>query len=587
MRKSSIAFFVAFGLAACLSLVMVVAGRLASGPMSVPVSRGHVLAVRLEGAFPDHDPNAALNELLGVPSLTLQEVVRALDRATEDPAIAGIQLTVGPLDTGWARAQELREALVRFRESGKPVHAFLETGDDGTYFLASAAERIRLVPSSTLMLDGIGADVAFWAGTLEKVGVRADLEQIGPYKNAADVMKRTSMSDEHRESMTSLLDGLFGELVGALSESLERSPEDVRALVENGPYSAQSALKAGLVDALGYVDETAAELDSAIGRELPRMKLDRYARQHARGTGGSGIAIIHCSGVIASGESAEGFMGSGTLGADTIAQAIRDARRDGAKAIVLRVDSPGGSATASDVIWRETMRTREAGIPVVVSMSDVAASGGYWIAMGADHVVAEPTTITGSIGIYGGKYVLEGLNQLVGLRVEAVERGPNSGMMSSRQPFTEEQRRWLQEELHSVYRLFIERTAEGRGFDSPEDVDRIAQGRVWTGRQALELGLVDELGGLREALAEACERAGLPAEAGHAPRTYPRAPTLFEMLREGGPMALASALARASIASETARVLPPEAAALRQAAAALRSLEGGVVALSPVRVQAR
>ena len=586
MKRSTKGFLVAFSAASMLSLLLIAAGRL-STVGSVGSTSRQVLTLRLEGAFPDVDPNAPINELLGVRVITLPDVVRALDHAASDPHVAGLQIHAGPLQTGWARAQELRAALLRFRASGKPVHAFMEMGDDGTYFLASAAERIRMIPSSTLWLDGIAADVTFYGGTLGKIGVQADIEQIGAYKNAADVMKRSTMSDPHREAMNALLDGLYGELVSALSESLGQSPERVAALVAAGPYSAQGALDAGLVNALGYEDETGADLDAAIGRELPRIKLDRYLREVPVESGASSIAVIHCNGAIASGESTESLLGGGTLGADTIARSIRAAREDGAKAVILRVDSPGGSATASDVIWRETMRTRDAGIPVVVSMADVAASGGYWISMGADHVVASPATITGSIGIYGGKYVVQGLNALVGLNVEPVERGANSGLMSSRRPFTDAQREWLQGELHSVYRLFIERTAQGRGFPSAEAVDRIAQGRVWTGRQALELGLVDELGGFREAEAKARELAHLPAEGGVSFRDYPRSPTIFELLREGGPSAAISAVTHAVAAREAGDALPSELRETLGAAPSIRLLESGVLAWTPIAVQAR
>jgi len=560
MRRST-GWFLGLLVVGCgVTVIITCLTRLAvsTGPA---VSRGsRVLDIRIEGSFPDRDENAALNELFGRRVMTLPDFQHALEAAAADEDIAGALVRVGALEMGWARATEVRDALVRFRQSGKPVHAFLEGGDDGSYFIASAADETRLIPSATLWLDGISADVPFYGGTLEKAGVRADLEQIGEYKNAADVMKRSQMSPAHRESMDSLLDGLWGELTNALGESLGKDPEAMKEVVERGPFTAQQALDAGLVKALGYRDEADAALAEAVGKALPRVTLARYAMGVRPNGGRDAVAVVHCSGTIMEGDSAQSLLGGSVVGSDTIVKALRAARESpGVKAVVLRVDSPGGSPVASDIIWRETQRVREAGIPVVVSMSDVAASGGYWISMGADRVVACPATITGSIGIYGGKYVLEGLNDKLALHVEGMDRGPNSGMNSSRQPFTAEQRTRLQEQLDATYRMFIERAASGRGFDSPADVDKIARGRVWTGRQALERGLVDELGGMEEAIAAACRLAHLPEDEAVSVRDFPRAPTLFEMLVDEGPSAMVAHEGRVVASREIAAQIPSEA----------------------------
>lgn len=584
MKRSTVAFLVAFAAAAFVAAALILAIRLVGGGASLSSGR-RILTLRLQGSFPDQDANAPLNQLLGLRVLTLPDLVRALDHAASDPDVAALEIDAGPLDAGWGRAQEIRDALVRFRSTGKPVHAFLLEGDDGTCFLSSAADRVWLIPSGTLWLDGLSADVTFYGGTLGKAGVRADLEQIGPYKNAADVMKRTGMSDAHRESMNSLLDGLYGELVSTLSGALDKTPEEVQALIEDGPYSAQAALDAGLVDALGYRDELARGLDAEVGA-LPRVRIDRYARHVAPPSGRDAVAIIHCAGTIVPGESSDSVFSGATLGSETIARALRAARAQGVKAIVMRVDSPGGSAVASDVIWREVELTRQAGIKVVVSMADVAASGGYWIAMGADKVLAEPATITGSIGIYGGKYVTQELYAKLGMTVEPVERGTNSGLRSPRQPFTEPQRAWLQSDLHEVYGLFIARTAAGRGFGSPAEVDKLAQGRVWTGRQAVANGLVDQLGGLDDAIAAAKDLAGIPAGAAVSLPSFPRQPTLFEMLRDDGPEALMGrAVARA--ASHEARAALPEAVRDAVDAAPPTAIDSSILTWTPVRVRAR
>ncbi len=585
VRRSTVVFAAVFAALATLAIVLVGISRLAAGPVRGPSGR-QILTLHVEGSLPDRDRSAPLNELLGVRILTLPDMIGALDHAASDPGIAAIELKVGTLTTGWARAQELRDAILRFRRSGKPVHAFLEGADDGTYFLASAADRIRLVPTATVWLDGLTADVRFFGGTLEKIGVQADLEQIGAYKSAADVMKRSTMTEEHREATASLLQGLHGEVVASLAESLGRPAQEIEQLLASGPHAASAALDAGLVHALGYADEATADLDATVGRDLPRVSIEKYLRRVPAPEGRQTIAIVHCQGGIVSGESSDSLFGGEAMGSDTISRALRAARDEGASAIIMRVDSPGGSPTASDAIWRETMLAREAGVPVVVSMSDVAASGGYWISMGADAVIAEPTTITGSIGIFGGKYVTQGMDALLGMRVEAIESAPNAGLMSPRQPFTDAQRSWLRSELQSVYDLFIQRTAEGRGFASAAEVDAIGQGRVWTGRQALERGLVDGLGGMREALAQARELAGLAPDQAVTLKTYPRRPTFFEMLRAGGPSALAGELARTMAEGEASRLPAPLRAALDDGVL-IRLLETGVVAFTPVRVRAR
>lgn len=587
MKRSTRWFMAILGLA--VAACVVITGVLALGRGATPVRDAQVLRIDLGGSWPEQDANASLNRLLGVRLLTLRDLLDSIDAASSDDGIAALELRVSDLSTGWAKAQEIRAALESFKDSGKPIHAFVEGGDDGSYFLASAAEEIWMIETGTLWLDGISAEVSFYGGTLEKVGLTADLEQIGEYKNAADVMKRKAMSEPHREAMGSLLDGLYGEIVTTLAESLDRTPAEMEAIIGDGPHAARSALEAGLVDSLGFEDEARDALDEALGGAHSRITLERYAQRLTRPRGDRTIAIIECSGTIVSGESSDSLFGGGQMGSETIAEAIRDARDlPRIAAIVLRVDSPGGSPVASDVIWRETIRTKQAGIPVVVSMSDVAASGGYWISMGADKVVAEPMTITGSIGIYGGKYVTRGLGEKLGINVEPMRRGAHAGMNSGEAPFTDDERALLRAQLRAVYDLFIERAADGRGFDSPEAVDRIARGRVWTGRQAHERGLVDELGGLDDAIEVAAELAGLPADQRVSLRWLPAAPTLAEMFFNGGPAGMVARHAALSAEREAGRLLPAAVRELLPDAGLLRILEReAVVAYMPFRVRAR
>lgn len=588
MKRSTAWFLVMTAVVAVMAVAVVSVAWLAVDRPLRP--DGTVLEIDLQGLLPEHDPDEEVNALFGVRIVTLHDLIQAIDAAADDPRVLALQVRVGPLLTGWARAAEVRAALARFRASGKPVHAFLEIADDGTYYVASVADEVRLIPTGTLWLDGIRAEVPFYAGTLGKVGVRADLEQVGAYKNAADSMTRESMTDAHREAVTSLIDGLFDELVAGVAASRGATPEAVRAAISAGPYTAQQALEAGLVDALSYEDEAATALEEAIGRpDVARLDLGQYLATVRAPRGRRSIGIVYCAGTILPGRSSQGIFGDSTMGSDTISAAILEAwEEDGVDAIVLRVDSPGGSPVASDVIWASVMRAREEGVPVVVSMSDVAASGGYWISMGADHVVAGPSTITGSIGIYGGKYVTQGLNELVGLHVEPVQRGENAGINSTLSAFTDEQRAWMRDQLDSVYATFLQKAAEGRGFDSPEAVDEHARGRVWTGRQAVELGLVDELGDLTDAIRAARELAGIGPQEPVTIHEYPRPLGLIDTLFGTSSVGARRAAWRAALGRDLAAELPDDVTRFLSASRLLRQLRTeGAVAYMPYRVPAR
>jgi protease-4 len=589
--KRSTKWFVALAvLLVVLGAALTTVAWLTTGHAPLSRREGVVLHADLEGAYPEHDPDRELNALFGRRVITLPELVGTLEAAGRDDRVLALQLRVGLLDVGWAKAREIREAILRFRDSGKPVVAFLEQGNDGSYYLASAADEVHAVPTSTLWLDGIRAEVPFYAGTLGKVGVVADLEQIGAYKNAADSFEREAMTPAHREAVNGLLDGLFDELVRDLAASRATPEDDVRSRIAAGPYTARQALDAGLVDSLGYWDEVAETLDRRLAKhDVRRLDFEDYLETRAPPRGSRTIAVVTVEGTILPGSSAEGVLGDAAAGSDTIAESLRSAWADhDAEAIVLRVDSPGGSPVASDVIWRAVERARVAGVPVVVSMSDVAASGGYWVAMGADRVVAGPSTITGSIGIYGGKYVTAGLYDKLALHHEPLERGRNAGINSSLSRYDDAQREWLQGSLDAVYQLFLEKTARGRGFPSADDVDRNAQGRVWTGRQARELGLVDQLGGLGDAIAAAKELAGIPASEVVTIRRYPRSPGLLELLVRGRGVRALRAAARQAVLSDLGRELPGEARALFLATRLLRQLQDeGVLAYMPYEVRAR
>jgi protease-4 len=586
VKTSTKAFLVLFVLLVFAGVVFLGLAWLGGNFESVPSQA--VLRIDIDGALPEDDPGEELNALLGIELVTLPELIEAIDRAATDDRVAAVQLRIGFLATGWGRTQDLRDAILRLRRSGKPVQALLEYGDDRSYYLASAASDLRIVRTGTLWLDGLSADVGFYGGPLALAGVQADLEQIGEYKNAADVMKRQDMSSAHRESMESLIGGLFDELVAGVAESRNLSPVEAAELVSGGPYSPARALEAGLVDGVSFPDEADEALTklAKVG-ELRELDLVTYVGRAER-TRGPLVAVVQCIGTIVPGPSQQGMFSGRTMGSETIGRAIREAwEEDGARAILLRVDSPGGSPLASDLIWREVALAQEAGVPVVVSMADVAASGGYWIAMGADHVLAQPSTITGSIGIYGGKYVFAGMHEKLDYAVEPIERGENSAFFSSRRPFTPSERALLKAQLAETYGLFLEKVAAGRGLESPEAVHAVARGRVWTGRQALEHGLVDELGGLEEAVAAARELAGLEPDAELTLRSYPRPPSLSELFFGGERAQVRAAIAR-SLAGEIQAELPEALLSLGRAAPAARLLEREhALALMPFEADVR
>ncbi|HET8646361.1 MAG TPA: signal peptide peptidase SppA [Vicinamibacteria bacterium] len=487
-------------------------GAAAVGVLALAMrSRGGVLESRsylyldLQGEIPEQPPSEFGTFLERRPP-SLRALVDSLDRAATDPRITAVVVRVSSLpDSGWATVQELRDGIARFRKSGKPAYAHLEFCGNKEYYLATACTRIYAVPTAILDVTGLSAEVTFLRGTLDKLGVEAQFEGVGRYKNAPNQFTESGFTEPHREQMEALLDALYGGYVAAIAESRKKTPEEVQALIDGGPYDGRSARKAGLVDELLYADEIREKLHRA-----DRVTPGRYART-SRGFGLDGrpkIALVYAVGEIVSGESGTTPFGGTFAGSDTVGHALREAGEDdGVRAIVLRVDSPGGSGTASDVIWREVQKARKRK-PVVVSMGDLAASGGYYIAMGSDGIVAQPGTITGSIGVFGGKFSLRGLYEKVGLRKEILTRGRHADLFTEYRPWTDEERAKIRDLMTEFYREFVNKAAQGRK-KSYDEVHEVAQGRVWTGGEALSHGLVDRLGGFDAALALAKERAGI------------------------------------------------------------------------------
>ena len=496
-------------------------------------------------------------------------LLRALHEAGQDRRVVGLVAKVGGT-LPWALAQELRLGVAAFAASGKPTVAWAESFGQGAsdlpaYVLASAFDEVWLQPSGDLNLLGVALETTFLRGTLDKLGVEPELEGRYEYKNAVDRITRTELTPAHRESLERLSASLLDRAVGDVAEGRGLAADVVRTLVDTGPRTADEARRVGLVDRLGYRDEVYASVRERVGEDAVLLFADRWrprrlpALPSLPGRPRGHVALVEIRGGIVSGPSRRGPMGR-SVGSDTVAADLRAVLDDdAAQALVLHVDSPGGSSVASDTIWREVCRVRDAGKPVIVSMGAYAASGGYYVACPADVVVALPATLTGSIGVFGGKFVVTELLDKIGLSTGVVEQGARSRMYSLRRPFTDDERERIDATLDAVYEDFTRRVAEGRGM-TREAVEQVARGRVWTGADALGVGLVDELGGLRYAVRIARERAGLPERAPVRPaRHVPPLARLGRPRNSEDPRAVTTALPALDDLA-TALGLPPGSA---------------------------
>jgi protease IV len=468
------------------------------------VPRHTVLTLRIEGDIPEEVPREAFTQILQGTPTTVTDIVEGLDRAQTDSRIEGLEVRVGESSMNFAKMQEIREKIREFNRSGKFSIAYLELATDGPYYVASACRTVMQLPRSMLYLRGMMASTTFYRGALDKLGIYPDLYHIGDYKNATNVFTDKGFTPPHREATQALLADWYGEFLRGIAESRAMKPSQVAGVIQKGPFSSEEALAAGLVDRLGYSDEAREWVRQKNHGSERRLSLPEYLHR-TDGTGGSKLAVIYATGLIAPGRSRDDVMG-----ADTIADELRRTRLDDeVKAVILRVDSGGGSASASEVIRREVEVTRRRK-PVVVSMSDVAASGGYWIAMSANKIVAEPGTVTGSIGVLTGKFNLGGLYAKLGLSKDYVKTTENATLDYPFENFSPAQRSTIVRLMQETYRTFVQGVAEGRRMPV-EAVDKIGQGRVWTGERARQLGLVDSLGGLDTAIAAAKELARIPS----------------------------------------------------------------------------
>ncbi len=535
------------------------------------------LRVKVSGGF-DEAPGTEnlLVDPVDMPPLTT-EVAAAIRHAATDDEVAGLLLEIYPTAMGWASTQELRDALAVFAASGKPCRAWADALMNKEYYLASACGEVQAAPNGLVLVNGLSITRSYYKGTFDKYGVSPNFEHVGDFKSAVEPYERTGPSDAAAEADGAMLDSLYTQLVAGIADGRGVEHGVAAAWVDDPPVSVDAAVEAGMIDGAAYRDEVLED------EEVEVMNLSGYLKDLRRGWSGrtDRIAVIYAEGAIVSGSSDSDLFGSTYIGDRTLRKQLTKAREDDTiKAIVLRVSSPGGSGQASDAIWREVERTKEVK-PVVVSMGDYAASGGYYISMGADRIFAEPGTITGSIGVFGGKLNLAGVYESVGVSLHTQRRGRYATLFSSTSDFDDDERQKYRDFLTGFYDVFVSKAAEGRD-TTFDDMHAVAQGRVWTGEQALERGLVDEIGGLDDAIAYAAEMAQLE-EVGNIVRVPERKGFLDAMLEElSNPEEASSARVAAALAG-----LPPQTLAGLAVLEHVTADGTGAVALLPGRFEIR
>ncbi len=551
-----------------------------------------VVRLSLHGEYPEGATEAGL---FGDMQPSLAKLTEKLEEAAADKKVAAVWLRIDDMELGRGKVNEVRAAIARVQKAGKPVYAELTSADSGTYLVASACDRIIMPSSGVLIVAGVRAEVSYYKNFLDKLGLKFDGLQMGKFKGAGEPMTRSSMSEPLRESLEAIVDDAYEQMVGTIAADRHIVDLDVKKLIDRGLFSAKMAKKAGLIDDILYADEFEASLAkrlkvekvevvsnykkkqvdtdfSGIGGIVKLMELFSGGKKAEASSKKQKIAVVYAVGEIIEGKSQSGMFSGSSLGSTTMIETLHKAFSDPkVVAVVLRVDSPGGSATASDLIWRETVRTKK---PMVASMGNVAGSGGYYIAMGAKKIFAEPGTITGSIGVIGGKLVLGGLYEKVGINTEIISRGKNSGAFSSNQPFSDGERKAWTSLLKETYHEFVSKAASGRKMDYKR-VEELAQGRVYTGRQAKKLGLIDEVGTLADAVAEAKTLAGLKPDADVEIESLPQSKNFFEQLFNGD----------GANASDFDSLMPEVVKTVRQASVWRNLLSERVLLWMPYRIE--
>jgi protease IV len=487
-----------------------------------------VMMVRIEGEIPEQTPQNSLPDIFNGSSPTVTDITVGIDRARTDPHITGLEVSVGETTMSMGSIQEVRGRIQAFNHAHKFSVAYLEFATNRSYYLASACQTVVMLPKSEFHLHGMMASATFLRGTFDKLGIYPDFLHIGDFKNATNIYTEKKFTAAHREATKELVDDWYRQFVHGIAAARGLQPEEVEKIIAAGPYTSDAAPGTHLVDRVAYGDEVRNFVDQKNHGYDRRISLRRYLDRSEQFTADK-IAVIYAVGEIMPGSSSASPLGGEMMGSDTMAEQFRRARADNfVKAVVVRVNSPGGVAFSSEVIRHELELTK-AVKPVVVSMSDVAASGGYWLAMSANRIIAEPGTITGSIGVLMGKFNIQGLYEKLGLSTDFIATTENSTLEYPLQNFTPSQREIVLRNMRETYNDFLSGVAAGRHM-KVEDVDKIAQGRVWTGERARQLGLVDELGGLHTAITRARELAKIPANESVGLLMLPPRRSFFERL---------------------------------------------------------
>ncbi len=510
-----------------------------------------VASIRIEGAMGE---GSSSSDIFGAGSSTLADVIRRIDQARRDKDIHSVLLDIRGVATGRGKLHEIRTAIRQLRDAGKRVTASMEMAAAGDYLVACACDQIIMPESGDLVLPGIRAELTFYKRLFEKLDITVDMLQVGDFKGAAEPYTRDSMSPAFRGQLETVLGDYFEQMIEEIAAARGLPKERVKELVDQGMFSAPDAKRVGLIDHVAYpshLDESllcgcehekftlvedygkkVVDTDfSGMTGFVKLLELMSGGKSATSSSKGKKIALVYAIGAITSGKSASSLMGEATMGSDSIVAALKKAAADeNVSAIVFRIDSPGGSALASDIIWDEIQQIEK---PVIASMGDIAGSGGYYIAMGCDKIYAEPGTLTGSIGVVGGKLALGKAMERIGLTTDVIAMGKNSGLFSANSPFTESERAIWQQMMNETYRQFTSKAAAGRKM-TVEELSKLAGGRVWSGRQAKANGLVDEVGTLRDAIAEAQRRGGLEVKDNQDLLILPEHKSFFEQLLDDG-----------------------------------------------------
>ena len=537
MRRLLVGFFAVIGF---FTVLLLAGGLLAvSGLRSsvTPLPANIILTADLTREFPEGATEDPLRRLVFGARPTLRDALDAVEAAGDDARVKVLLARVGEDGLGLANVQEIRDAVANFRAKGKLALAFADSfGEFGPgtrpYYLASAFDEIWLQPLGNVGLTGLYTDTPFLKGTFDILGIVPEFDHREQYKTAMNILTESKMTAAHREEVEGLLGSIAGQIVRGIARDRKLPEDDVRAAIDRGPLLGEEAVQAKLVDRLGYRDEAVAHARARAGSGAEMVSLATYLERARRPhREGATIALIYGSGLIVrNGAGASPLSGSHLMAAAELTRAFRSAVRDASvRAILFRIDSPGGSAVASETIWREVVFARERGRPVIVSMGDVAGSGGYYVAAPADKIVAEPATLTGSIGVLAGKLVVSDLLKKIGVSTDSAQIGANAAMFSPTADFSERGHARLEAFLDETYTGFKDHVATGRHM-TEEEVEAVAKGRVWSGEEAKARGLVDELGGYAVALRLAKQAANISAEAPVTLTVFPREKGLAELL---------------------------------------------------------